>query len=134
MFSRRLPISPDAVAITVEVVGGLYLDAPKARSRIHDEIVAAAVAPGLGHVQAEAGGFVDKCQLCQFTLLFGVSLAAQTAGAGLWLGLVSDPRLVFHVSKEKGASQSLRLFLTFYFQSSRLEEENGTWVEKLFGH
>src|SRR2546426_4400498 len=38
----------------------------------------AAVAPGLGHVQAEAGGFVDKCQLCQFTLLFGMSLAAQT--------------------------------------------------------
>jgi len=53
-------MSVDAVEAAHQSGGGFDLDAPEAGSGVEDEVVAFAVAVGLGDVEAERGGFEDE--------------------------------------------------------------------------
>jgi hypothetical protein len=48
------------ISVGAEGVGGLDLDAEEAASVVEDEVVALAVAPGLGDTESEGAGFVEE--------------------------------------------------------------------------
>ena len=61
----------EAVSVDGAGVGGLDLNAPAAACDIDDEVVAVALAPRLGHAEAERGGFVKKRRFGDFAATLG---------------------------------------------------------------
>jgi hypothetical protein len=75
----------------VVVASGFDLHAPEALAGVEDEVVAFAIAPGLGDSEAEAGGFVKESELGEFAATFGPEGSAHHgrfhAEAGVLVGL-----------------------------------------------
>lgn len=58
--SRAASTGFDDVTVVDKALGGLDLDAPKFVAGVEDEVVALALAPGLGDAEAQASGFGEK--------------------------------------------------------------------------
>jgi hypothetical protein len=65
--------------VGVDGLGGLDLDAQTALAVVEDEVVAVAVAPGLGQFQAEDFGFVQEGGFGQLSDTLGVGTFAGDA-------------------------------------------------------
>jgi len=60
-------------------------------SGVEDEVVALAVAPGLGHAEAEAGGFGEKCGFGDFPASFAGDVGALDFAGGRGMLLAFGP-------------------------------------------
>ena len=76
----------DLVSVGVEGFGAFDLDAPGARAGVEDEVVALAVAPGLGDGVSESGGFEDEGGFGALSGALGVRMLA-LFGSGVGLGV-----------------------------------------------
>ena len=96
----------DVILAVEECGGGFHLDAPEAMSGFDDEVVALAVAVGLGHVETLGGGLVNEGQFGKFSSALGGEFALagslRPPGAGSARALAS---FTWHESpNEKGTS------------------------------
>ena len=91
---RLLGVAAACMQIVVTVVmvaSGFDLNTPEAVAGVEDEVVAFAIAPGLGDTKAEAGGFVKESEFGDFAATFGPKGSAHDgcfhAEAGVLVGL-----------------------------------------------
>jgi hypothetical protein len=68
------------VGAGAETVGGFDLDAEKAVAVVENEVVALGVSPGLGHAEAELGGFVEEGGFGALSGTLGVAEPLGTTG------------------------------------------------------
>jgi len=64
----------DVVSAGAERGGAFYLDAPKARAIVENEVVALAVGPGFGDAESQAGGFEEEGGFRKVSGLGGVAV------------------------------------------------------------
>ena len=92
----------DMVAAVTKRGRGFDLDAPEAMSRFEDEIVAFAVAVGLGHVETLGGSFVNERQFGKFSAALGGEFALAGSLWPLGAGSARAPAsLTLHESPNK---------------------------------
>jgi hypothetical protein len=94
------------VAAGAQDFGALELHAPEAGAGVEDEVVALAVSPGVGDVEAEGFGFEQEGGFGEFSGALGVAVDRRTrGGGGEWLHFVGVP----FGWKRKRRSYGLRL-------------------------
>jgi hypothetical protein len=74
------------VGAGAETVGGFDLDAEKAVAVVENEVVALGVSPGLGHAEAELGGFVEEGGFGALSGTLGVAEPLGTTAFSLHFG------------------------------------------------
>jgi hypothetical protein len=74
----------DVVAASADDFGAFELHAPEARAGVEDEVVAFAVSPGLGEVEAEGFRFQEEGGFGEFSGALGVAVDG-IAGGCAWV-------------------------------------------------
>jgi hypothetical protein len=78
-FVLHVDVGMHAVAAVGLILGGADLDAPEALAGIEDEVIALAIAPGLGHAKAQPGNLEHEGQLGALSASF-----RRAGGRGLY--------------------------------------------------
>jgi hypothetical protein len=95
------------VSLGAQALGAFDLNAPEALSVVEDEVVAEAVAPGLGDAESEGGGAVEEVGFGALSGDFGIcaGLGSDCVGRGSWWALLS-PFSFASRSESKSGSKS----------------------------
>ena len=95
----------DVIAAGAHHLGALYLYTPEAEAGIEDEVVALAVAPGLGQVEAQGFALEEESGFGEFSGALGVAVNGRASGrsGGCGQGLHKDIWAPFGSGKNEKA-------------------------------